>query len=176
MDENQTRRAAELRARAGSSPPRAHSRATARDDTTRWTFGVRRVPAPTVCGRPIRRSRQDAHRSTRSWSCVSGDREPKVPSRQSAWGLPACGYRAPWVSRFPVTNDCVPSEWAEQRYVDRRLATCTVADLAKIGDSPWERCTCVRKQTIPASEPPVRLKPCVCRGIRRRRAAAPRGR
>jgi hypothetical protein len=38
--------------------------ATARDYTTRWTFGVRGVPAPTVCGRPIRRSRQDAHCST----------------------------------------------------------------------------------------------------------------
>jgi hypothetical protein len=101
---------------------------------------------------------------------------PQMPSGNRQVAVPDDVVPPPGVSRFRVTNDCVPSEWAVQRYVDRRLATCTVADPAKIGDSPWERCTCVRGRTIPASEPPVRLKPCVCRRIRRRRAAAPRGR
>ena len=49
------------------------------------------------------------------------------------------GVRAPGVSQFRLTENCVPGERADVSIVD--LATRTVADRAKIGDSPWERCT-----------------------------------
>ena len=42
---------------------------------------------------------------------------------------------------FRLTKNGVPGEraWNDVSIVD--VATCTVADRAKIGDSPWERCT-----------------------------------
>ena len=125
------------------------------DDHDEHTPGERHPP-PQCLRRIIHKARPILGR----WRRTEGRR---WPLRQSAWRL----NRSRRAARVLNEADRCWGRWRRQRQRCRRSR--------QDRRQPWERCPCRKARMIPASDP-FRLKPCVCRRIRRRRAAAPRGR